>query len=137
MATCLKMVENIAPSVRRAEQQSKATLDMVQSFQNALEPPRLAVLGGSSTILEATRLREERESRERAARLQRRNNLWTVDGIILTLGIGIPSLGATFDNENSSAYLVLGAPFLCAFAFVTLYLIFCPDGSKKRDEKRV
>ena len=130
----LKMFENMMPSIHRAEQQSKATLDMVLSAQRVLEPPSLAVLGGSSTMLEATRLKEERESRKRVARHQKRSNLWTIDTIVLALGFGIPTLGAAFDNDNAMTYLVLGGvPFLCAFACITLLLIVTRnDGEKKK-----
>jgi len=132
-----KMVDNIAPTMRLLEQQKKHDLEMLEAYERVMNPPRVVTAAESLAMLEATRIKEERDAREKAERQQKRNHLWTIDALILTLGFGVPSLGGAFDNGHAFLYLVVGLSLLCAFAGLTLFLIFTRNTGEKEEKKGV
>lgn len=130
-------LDNIAPTIRLLEQQKKLDLETLKAVEMVMNPPKIVTPAERLVILEATRIKEEREAREKAERQQKRNHLWTIDALILTLGFGVPSLGGAFDNGHAFLYLVVGLSLLCAFAGLTFFLVFTRNAGEKEKKKGV
>ena len=115
-----KMSEEETKSLLRTEQQSKTTLEAVIQIKESLGPLKLAENVDKTADLGDRMEKESKESVDRFDRMHRKTSLWAVDGMLLTAGIGIPSLGAMYDSSRSLVYLVVGSLFLIAFVPLTI-----------------
>lgn len=128
-ALTLKMTENTAPTISMiAEQQSStaATMKALESMRHSEELMRNHTLSSNQTLLnlEAMRIKESRASGEIIARKVDRGTLWTIAGILLALGVGIPSLlAAVLKMQNVLVLSLSAALFLIVGGFLIVRLL--------------